>query len=196
VNRASDLAEAPSKSEPSTPSWKTVVREYVESIVIAVVLATAIRIFIVQPFKIPTGSMRPTLREGDRILVNKFIYRFTDPQRGDVVVFRFPLIPKKDYIKRCVALPGDTVEIAQGRLRVNGQVLSAPGIFEKLYYYNRGDYGQEGSPLLVPEGQYFMLGDNSGSSQDSRYWGFVPRRNIVGKAKVVFWPASRIGLIR
>jgi len=196
VNRASDLAEAPSKSASATPSWKTVVREYVESILIAVVLATAIRVFIVQPFKIPTGSMRPTLMEGDRILVNKFIYRFTDPQRGDVVVFRFPHIPKKDYIKRCVALPGDTVEIAQGRLRVNGQVLSSLEIFEKLYYYNRGDYGQEGSPQIVPEGQYFMLGDNSGSSQDSRYWGFVPRRNVIGKAKAVFWPVNRIGLIR
>jgi signal peptidase I len=179
-----------------TTTWRAVVREYVESILIAVVLATAIRVFIVQPFKIPTGSMRTTLIEGDRILVNKFIYRFTDPKRGDVVVFHFPHMPKKDYIKRCVGLPGDTVEIVQGRLRINGEMLASPEIFERLYYYNRGDYGQEGKALVVPEEQYVMLGDNSASSQDSRYWGFVPRRSIIGKAMVVFWPVRRIGLIR
>ena len=178
------------------PAWRAVVREYLESILIAVVLAAAIRTFIVQPFKIPTGSMRTTLMEGDRILVNKLIYRFTDPKRGDVVVFHFPHMPKKDYIKRCVGLPGDTVEIIQGHLRVNGDLLTSPEVFERFYYYNRGDYGQEGKALAVPEGHYFMLGDNSASSQDSRYWGFVPRRSIIGKATAIFWPVKRIGLIR
>ncbi len=177
-------------------TWRATLREYAESILIAAVLATAIRIFIVQPFKIPTGSMRTTLMEGDRILVNKFIYRFTDPQRGDVVIFHFPHMPKKDYVKRCVGLPGDTVEIVQGRLRINGEITSTPEIFGRLYYYNRGDYGKEGNALVVPPGHYFMLGDNSGSSQDSRYWGFVPRRSIIGKAITVFWPIKRIGLIR
>ena len=186
---------------------KAVIKEWVESIVVAFVLAMIIRAFVVQAFKIPTGSMRPTLIEGDVILVNKFLYGaripFTDyrlpkvrlPQRGDVVVFIYPENPKKDFIKRLVGLPGDTVEIKSGTLYVNDSPL-LDATFNQRYYYNRGPFGQEGEKTVVPQGHYFVLGDNSASSQDSRYWGFVPFKNMLGKALVIYWPPQRIRIIK
>lgn len=185
---------------------KATIREWLESILIAFVLAMIIRTFLVQAFKIPTGSMRMTLIEGDAILVNKFIYGakipFTDirlpalrqPARGDVIVFIFPQDTKKDFIKRIAALPGETVEIKNGEIFINDK----PVMDKKLnarYYYNRGDYGDLGKKIVVPEDQYFVLGDNSASSQDSRYWGFVPKKNLLGKAMVIYWPPNRIRLI-
>lgn len=190
-----------------TAHKKSVVRDWVESIVIAFVLAMVIRTFVVQAFKIPTGSMRMTLVEGDIILVNKFIYgakiplinfrlpAVTQPKRGDVIVFIYPQDPKKDFIKRLAALPGDTVEIKSGSIYINGSALLDP-VFNQRYYYNRGDYGQEGQKVIVPKDSYYVLGDNSASSQDSRYWGFVPANNILGKALVIYWPPKRIRIIK
>jgi signal peptidase I len=186
---------------------KAVVREWAESILIALVLALFIRTFVVQAFKIPTGSMRPTLLVGDIILVNKFIYGanvpFTKaktpkvrlPKRGDVIVFIYPDDPKKDFIKRLVGLPGDAVEIKNGTIYVNGQALVDYG-FSQRYYYNRGDFAQEGYRVIVPADSYFVLGDNSASSQDSRYWGFVPAKNVLGQAMVIYWPPQRIRIIK
>jgi signal peptidase I len=177
------------------PRIKSTIKEYVESIAIAFVLAMVVRTFIIQAFKIPTGSMRMTLIERDRILVNKFIYRFKEPRRGDMVVFRYPLEPKRDFIKRLVALPGETIEIKNGVLYADGKKIDSPPAIKQIYYYNRGKYGN--SPgTRVPEGYYFVLGDNSAYSQDSRYWGFVPRKYLLGKAIVIYWPIHRIGLIR
>ncbi|MDD5245886.1 MAG: signal peptidase I [Candidatus Omnitrophica bacterium] len=185
------------------PNTKKVIREWAESIVVAFLLAMVIRAFVVQAFKIPTGSMRPTLMEGDIILVNKFIYGarvpFTglrlpalrQPQPGDVIVFIYPENPKKDFIKRLVAKGGDTVEIKGGTIYVNERPLM-DSVFAKRYYYNKGQYGLEGEKLTVPQDSYFVLGDNSASSQDSRYWGFVPRKNVLGKAIIIYWPPKRI----
>jgi len=186
---------------------KTVLRDWVESIIIAFFLAMVIRTFVVQAFKIPTGSMRMTLLEGDLILVNKFIYGvkvpFTnlrlpavrEPQRGDVVVFIYPEDKKKDFIKRMVGLPGETVEIKGGSIYINGKPAQEQ-IFNKIYYYNRGDFGSEGLKLTVPENSYFVLGDNSVSSKDSRYWGFVPKEDLLGQALIVYWPPHRIRAIK
>jgi len=186
---------------------KKAIREWTESILIALVLALIIRTFLVQAFKIPTGSMRMTLIEGDAILVNKFIYGakipFTNlrlpalrsPQRGDVVVFIYPQDTKKDFIKRIVALPGETVEIKNGIIYINDKPVSDEKLNNR-YYYNRGDYGDIGKKIVVPEGHYFVLGDNSASSQDSRYWGFVPMDNLLGKAMLIYWPPNRIRLIK
>ncbi len=186
---------------------KSVLREWIESILIALVLALFVRAFIIQAFKIPTGSMRPTLLEGDIILVNKFIYgarvpftklrlpKVREPKRGDVIVFIYPDNPKKDYIKRLIGLPGDIVEIKNGSIYINGNLLVEP-LFSQRYYYNRGDFGKEGEKIKVPQNCFFVLGDNSISSQDSRYWGFVPRENILGKALVIYWPFIRIRLIK
>ncbi len=187
---------------------KSVFREWVEAALVAAFLAFCIiRPFIVQAFKIPTGSMRPTLIEGDLILVAKFIYGakvpFThfrlpglkDPKRGDVVVFIYPEDRKKDFIKRLVGLPGDSVDIKSGTIYINNEPLLDP-VFNQRYYYNRGDFAKEGQKLVVPQGSYFVLGDNSGSSRDSRYWGFVPEDNILGKALVIYWPPQRVRAIK
>jgi len=176
---------------------RVVIREWVDSIVIAFVLAIVIRTFVVQAFKIPSGSMRMTLIEGDRILVNKFIYRFREPKRGDAIVFKYPENPKKDFIKRLIATGGETVEIKSGRIYVDGEMVGDPSsMISRLYYYNRGQFGQEGKPLKVPDDAFYVLGDNSQSSRDSRYWGFVPKRNLVGKAFLIYWPFSRVKLIK
>ena len=183
---------------------KSVFREYAESVVVAVLLALVVRTFFLQAFKIPTGSMRPTLIEGDRILVDKITYgipipftvarlpRVHPPRRGDIVVFRSIDDPHKDFIKRLVAVGGDTIEIRDLKLWVNGQPLDNPPIFRQMVYLNRGTYAQAGQPLKVPPGYYFFLGDNTASSRDSRYWGLLPESKIIGRAFVIYWPPKRI----
>ncbi|MDD4954324.1 MAG: signal peptidase I, partial [Candidatus Omnitrophica bacterium] len=182
---------------------KTIIHEWAESIIVAFLLAMVIRAFVIQAFKIPTGSMRPTLMEGDLILVNKFIYgakvpftplklpALSGPRRGDVIVFIYPEDRKKDFIKRLVGLPGDNIEIKNGTIYINDKPLLDPE-FNQRYYYNRGDFADGNQNILVPKDSFFVLGDNSASSRDSRYWGFVPRQNILGKAMVIYWPPQRI----
>ena len=184
---------------------KSIVREWIESIVIAFLLAMFIRTFIVQAFKIPSGSMRSTLIEGDRILVNKFIYGARIPftnlripgirkaQPGDVIVFIYPKDRRRDFIKRLIASGGETVQIKDGKVYINGQALDHPRFAR--YYYNRGPYGEEESKVAVPVDSLYVLGDNSASSQDSRYWGFVPNSNLLGKAFLIYWPLHRIRII-
>ena len=120
---------------------------------------------------------------------------FSKPQRGDVIVFQYPEDLKRDFIKRLVALSGETIEIRDGDLFINGKPIEDPPI-RNLYYYNRGDFGQPNQPIQVPEGYYFVLGDNSSSSKDSRYWGFLSQDLVVGKAEIVYWPPKRIRLIK
>ncbi len=171
-------------------------KEWVEPIIVAIVLALIIRTFIVQAFKIPTGSMRPTLIEGDRILVSKFIYKFKEPQQGDVIVFKSPEDKKKDFIKRLIGLPGDTVEISNGTILINNKAANEDSIIRERYYYNRGDFGREDQAIKIPEDAYYALGDNSISSRDSRYWGFLPKKYLIGKAFLIYWPPNRIRLIK
>lgn len=168
--------------------------ENIEVVITALILALIIRTFVVQAFKIPTGSMRTTLIEGDRILVNKFIYRFKRPKRGDIIVFKYPEEPKKDFIKRLIAFGGETVEIVDGSIIINGEPVRNGSKIEEIYYYNKAgtEYGEEGKIIEVPEDNFFVLGDNSASSRDSRYWGFVPKKNLVGKAFLLYWPPKRI----
>ncbi|MCM8782513.1 MAG: signal peptidase I [Candidatus Omnitrophica bacterium] len=197
----------PRTPQPANLKRKSAIREWTESILIAFVLAMFIRTFVVQAFKIPTGSMRPTLLEGDVILVNKFIYgakipftqirlpKLSVPKRGDVVVFIYRENPKKDFVKRLVALGGETVEIKNGTVYIDDKPLT-DGLLGQRYYYNRGVFAQEGQKILVPRDSYFVLGDNSASSQDSRYWGFVPHKNLLGKAMLIYWPPNRIRIIK
>jgi len=190
---------------------KAIVREWIESIVIAFILAMFIRSFFFQAFKIPSGSMKPTLLVGDRLLVNKLHYGakipftknlvgyrlpgFSKPQRGDVVVFVFPEDPSRDFIKRLIAFEGETVEIKYGDVYIDGERIEDPVIRNK-FYYNYGPNAQEGKRIVVPDGHYFVLGDNSASSHDSRYWGFVPKKYLIGKAEIIFWPPQRIRFIK
>lgn len=163
--------------------------EIIESVAIAVILAIVIRVFLFQPFYIPSGSMEPTLMINDRIIVSKLNYRITDPDRGDVIVFKYPVNPKRDFIKRVIGLPGETVQITDSKLYVDGKLLEQPFLPHGLTY---GDFG----PITVPEDQYFMMGDNRNNSEDSRVWGTLPRDNIIGKAVFVYWPFPRASVIR
>jgi signal peptidase I len=172
------------------------VREYAESIIIAVVLALFVRTFIMGVFKIPTGSMKPTLIEGDHIFVNKFVYNFIPPKRGEVVVFKSTEEKKKYLIKRLVVFGGETLEIKEGSLYINDKPISGIDSFGQRYYYNRGEFGGEGQRVAVPDKSFYMLGDNSAGSRDSRYWGFVPKKNLVGKAFLIYWPLYRIRVIK
>ncbi len=300
------------------PRWRYWIKEWIEPVIIALILATFIKIFFVQAFKIPSGSMRMTLVEGDRILVNKLIYRLRDPKRGEVVVFRYPAISffqykdfidkdpypfidavkkvisgkrypysmrdfndsldglndmfysnvpfeilkydmkyklknreargimkkiekryekpfseltyeelkvvgessygkrlkrlileerfgelcpksdykkerKRDFIKRLIGLPGETLEIRDGNVYINGKIITKPEKIRENYYYNKEDwrYGKSYRKIHIPEGEYFVLGDNSGNSSDSRNWGFVEREDFLGKAICIYWPLKR-----
>lgn len=200
-------------------AWSYWWREWIFPFLLALILAFFIRGFIVQAFKIPTGSMRTTLLEGDRILVDKvgfcgrFEFRipfteitmlsfplktFREPERGDIIVFRWPQNEKRDFVKRLVAFGGDTISIKDGHAYVNGELLDDPAVFQELYYYNRPDwnYGRTGQQILVPEEHFFVLGDNSRESSDSRNWGFVPRENLIGRAMCIYWPVRRLGGVK
>ena len=161
-------------------------KDWVVSIAVAVVLAFFIRQFIVELYIVDGPSMRPTLQSQERLVVNKFIYRFRPPERGEILVFRYPRDPSRDFIKRVIAIPGDTIEIAGGHVMVNGELLNEPYILEKT----RSEY-----PLrIVPPHTLFVMGDNRNNSEDSRFAdvGFVPYDLVKGKAMVVFWPISEI----
>jgi len=170
-------------------------RETVETIVIAFILAFLIRTFVVQAFYIPSGSMKPNLQIGDRILAYKFLYGLKNVKRGDIIVFKFPLNPRKDFIKRVIGLPGDIIKVENKEIYVNGKQLSEPYIVHGDKW-NSGFPRDEYPPTPVPAGSLFMLGDNRDSSDDSRYWGFVPAQNLVGEAFLVYWPLWRIRIMR
>lgn len=164
--------------------------EWIKAIVIALVLALLIRGYIFEPMIVPTGSMIPTIQINDRILVNKYIYRFKDLSRGDVVVFKYPDDQKQTFVKRLIGVGGDVIEIKDGILYLNGKEIDEPYLNEVML----GDFG----PYEVPKDHFFMMGDNRNNSKDSRLWyhKFVPRSNIVGKATYCIWPFHRIGKIK
>ncbi len=172
---------------------KKELREWAEAIVIALILTLIIRAFVVQAFKIPSSSMYPTLMNGDKLFVNKFIYRFREPKRWEIIVFKYPEDPKKDFIKRVVAFEGEVIEIRNGSVYINGTKETAQIEIQDNVYYNQEPFAGAGQEITVPEDSYFVLGDNSLSSRDSRYWGFVPKKHLVGKAFVRWWPPKRIG---
>ncbi|MFB0521063.1 MAG: signal peptidase I [Desulfatiglandales bacterium] len=174
---------------------KSLFREYLEAAIIAVVLALFIRTFVIQAYKIPSGSMEPTLLVGDHILVNKFIYGIkapfikktiiplSEPKRGDIIVFTYPLDRKKDYIKRLIGLPGDEIQITDEKIFINGKLFDAPfGVYDKS---SRRD--NRLGPIVVPASGLFVMGDNRDHSYDSRYWGFVPLELVKGKAIIIYW---------
>ncbi len=171
---------------------------WVKPLFIAAVLAILIRTYLLGPYKIPTGSMRPVLMEGDRIFVDKLSYRFREPKRGEIMVFKYPLDRKKDFVKRLVASGGESLEIREGGLFLNGEKIEEPAAIAERFYYNREewDFGKRGQQVLVPKSQFFVLGDNSAQSSDSRNWGFVPRKDVVGRAVLIWWPPQRFRLIK
>src|SRR5215510_9494919 len=184
---------------------KSTLREYFESIVIAVILAFFIRTFVVQAFKIPTGSMEENLLIGDHLLVNKFLFAPTASSiertllpigtiaRGDVIVFKYPEEPDRDFIKRVIGLPGETVELKNKKVYIDGKPIDEPYVhfltppssdYQEVTSY---DVRERFGPVTVSADKYFVMGDNRDNSQDSRYWGFLPREYVKGKALVIYW---------
>lgn len=203
------------------PKWMKTLKEYVEAFAVALVLALVIRSFVVQAFKIPSGSMLETLQIGDHLLVNKFLYgvklpfmdkvlvKVSDPAFQDIIVFEYPEDPDKDFIKRIIGLPGDTIEIRNKEVFRNGQKLTEPyiqhvdaNVLPSLESVLRRSIPQEEyfkvkdihqfkrdnmPPITIPADSYFVMGDNRDSSHDSRWWGFVRRDTIKGKAFILYW---------
>lgn len=192
-------------------------KEWADSGLWAVVIALFIMTFFLQAFRIPSGSMEDTLLIGDHLLVKKFTYgyrnplnwenrylQFREPGRGDIVVFDYPEDTSYDYIKRLIGLPGEKLEIVDKQVFINGDPLEEPytvfkdpniypnAAFISQHYRTRDNFG----PIIIPEGEYFMMGDNRDSSADSRNWGPLPEKYIKGEALLRHWPPKRIGLIR
>jgi len=180
---------------------KSTVREYFESLVVAVILALFVRTFGFQAFKIPTGSMEPNLLVGDHLLVNKFIFApamtglertllpMRPVERGEVLVFKFPEEPERDFIKRVIGLPGETLELRGQTIYINGAPLVEPYANYQPFGEGtgEGDLRRRYGPVTVPADHYFMMGDNRDDSQDSRYWGFMPASYIKGRALFIYW---------
>ena len=169
------------------PLW----REYLETAIIALVAAILLRVFVVSAYRVSSDSMADTLFEGDYIFVNKLAYEYgDDPQSGDIIVFKYPNNPEKDFIKRIVGLPGQTVQVADKIVFVDDEVASIP--VESKNTDRRiipGDlsFRDNFGPVVVPQGQYFVLGDNRDDSRDSRFWGYVPRDHLKGKVVFIYW---------
>ncbi|MCA9743303.1 MAG: signal peptidase I [Deferribacteres bacterium] len=225
---------ADENSQPdNTPKRKSVFREYTESILVALFVALLLRVSVVQAYHVPTGSMKDTILAGDYLLVNKFIYgirtpdeipiidvqlphfrlpAIKDPKPGEIVVFKFPPDPTQNYVKRCIAREGQTVEVRQGLAYIDGKPEGRLELIGKVWdeeersdllsyritrddgksyiirhYSNHNIQAERMDPVVVPQGHYFMMGDNRDNSYDSRSWGFVPRENVVGEAMFVYW---------
>jgi len=163
--------------------------DWVESIVVALVLALIIRQFAFQTSEVLSGSMIPTLLVKDRVIVNKLVYRYYGSmKRGEIVLFRSTIQPPRDFIKRLVGLPGEEIKIRNGMILINGKAI------DESKWNIRWDQSNFG-PYRIPEGQYFFVGDNRPDSYDSRFWGAVPKKNIIGKAEIMIWPPLRIKLL-
>ncbi|MDP2278944.1 MAG: signal peptidase I [Nitrospirota bacterium] len=180
---------------------KKIIWEYAKAIITALILAMLIRTFIIQAFKIPSGSMIPTLLVGDHILVNKFLYgtkipfsgkrvlMFKKPEKGDIIVFKYPENPSKDFIKRVVAIEGDVIESKNKMIHVNGNKVNEPyaqhtdSSMRPMGIEPRDNFG----PVIVPKNKYFVMGDNRDQSYDSRYWGYVDIKDVKGKALILYW---------
>jgi signal peptidase I len=183
---------------------KSVAREYFESLVIAVILALFVRTWVFQAFKIPTGSMEQNLLIGDHLIVNKMTFAPTMTglerailpgraiHRGDVIVFKYPVEPDRDFVKRVIGLPGDKLELHRKKIFINGKALDEPYVQFLEPPSTDGpphadDLREEYGPVTVPAGQYFMMGDNRDNSQDSRFWGFLPESYIKGQALFIYF---------
>jgi signal peptidase I len=191
-------------------SKRGLIREYAEAIITALILALVIRTYVIQAFKIPSGSMIPTLLIGDHILVNKFIYGtkipFTDrrilvfkkPEKGDIIVFKYPVDPKKDFIKRVIATEGDVIEERNKTVYVNKKAVLEPYVqhFDKAVRSDGMEPRDNFGPLIVPKNKIFVMGDNRDQSYDSRYWGFVDLKAILGEALIIYWSWDPNDLVR
>ncbi len=180
----------PAPESPHSLTWRRLASsawEFGKTLVIAFILAQLIMVSVAQAFQVEQYSMEPTLLPHDRVLVNKFLYRFRLPQRGDVIVLKYPLNPQRNYIKRIIGLPGETVDIKDGKLSINGQLVREP----YLHGTPQGNYG----PFTVPRDSVFVMGDNRNNSEDSRSFGPLKKDLIVGQAVFIYWPPTHFHLL-
>ena len=198
-----------------TSKWKKALKENLKSLFIALIIALFVRAFVVQAFKIPSGSMLETLQIGDFLLVNKFIYGIrmpftnkiilpiSNPKRGDIVVFQFPKDKSKDYIKRIVAIEGDRVKVINNELYINSQKIEenyikvesiGDYVRDEVFPFSYKEYTKTNdfAEITIPKDSYFALGDNRNKSYDSRYWGFVHKKHLRGKALIIYWSWENI----
>lgn len=168
--------------------------DFLESIVVALAIFVVVYLFFYQPHQVKGASMEPNFHDGEYILTNKYEYRFSDPKRGDVIVFKSPQNPEIDFIKRIIGVPGDQVKLSDNHFFINDVQLEEVYIAPTLYTYN-GSYLQEDQTITVPDNNYFVVGDNRPRSSDSREWGTINRSSIIGKSQLRYWPYDRFGLI-
>lgn len=168
--------------------------DFVEVTVIALAMFVIMYLFLFQPHQVKGSSDFPNFHDGEYLLTDKISYRLNVPKRGEVIIFKAPRNEDYDYIKRIIGLPGETVMIRNGKVYLNNRLLAEPYIPADYQTFG-GSFAQEGQLIPIPEGQYFVLGDNRSHSSDSRDWGTVPRENIIGKAWLRYWPLNRVGLI-
>lgn len=177
---------------------RTVVFNLTASLIVlalSLALYVPLRLIVWSPYRCTSESMAPTLQKGDRFMVNKLAYRMHTPRRWDVAAFRHPLDAKHLHVYRVIGLPGETFELRDGQAVINGQLLERPRRQRPLSWLNQGEYGQKGRTIQIPAKSYMVLGDNSAVSHDSRFWGFVPEENFVGRAFFVFFPLNRFAAV-
>lgn len=163
--------------------------DIVETLIVAFALFIVLRTFVVQTSRVYSGSMIPTMQIGDRLFVNKMVYHFRNPHRGEIILFKSPKHDGKEYVKRLIALPGEEVKIERGVIYINGKEVNFPGVNVQVDY---SFYG----PQVIPANSYFAMGDNRPNSYDSRMWGFVPKKDLIGRAVFTFWPLDRMQLLK
>jgi len=217
-----NLTQPKKKEENETGRKKTRIQEWIETLLWAIILALFIRAIFIQAYKIPTGSMQPTLlgahdyKIGDHLLVNKFIYGsmlfekwrlpiIRKPKRGDVIVFKYPRDPKVYYVKRCIGLPGETLEIRNKKVYINGKLLDEPWLRRypiDRYFLDKDNFlpkelspRDNFGPITIPKDSYFAMGDNRDNSSDSRFWGILNYKYLRGEAIVIYWPLKRLRII-
>ena len=183
-------AAASGESPVRRSAWRLDLRVWVRDVLLSLSIAAVVIVFVCQPVKVEGTSMLPQLADEQRIFVSKVAYRFDRIERGDVIVFRFPEDPARSYIKRVIGLPGETVEVRDGEVRIDGRAYPEPYVPPR--YRDRGSH----PPVVVEPGAYFVLGDHRSTSNDSRTWGTVARAFVTGKAVFAYWPPERFGAVR
>lgn len=169
--------------------------DFVETIITALLFFIIIYLFLFQPHQVKGNSMHPSFEDNEYLLTNKITYRFKDPQRGEVVIFKAPPKKEYDYIKRIIGLPNDTIMINDGKVYINGALLDESDYLDENIYTQPGAFSSEDEEIIIPANHYFVIGDNRTHSNDSREWGYIEKEDIIGKAWLSYWPPSKFGLI-
>ncbi len=186
------LAYQPEPEKKPT-SFKDHVIDFFQTLVVFAAIGTAVYWLVAQPHKVSGSSMFPNFKNGDYIITDKVSYRFTEPRRGDIVVFKNPRDETQDFIKRIIGIPGDHIKVSGGKIYLNGNELTEPYLSDTIFT-NPGSFLQEDQEITVEPGHYITIGDNRPASSDSREWGFITRGEIIGKVFFRYWPATEIGI--